>query len=205
MVERLNGIQKVWGSTPHTSTIYEASAVAEAFRFFGAGGTQGGLLSLLGERERGRFGVFLKTSTSLKLLFSRKPPAGKVERGALTRRRKGAENAESFGNSDSSDAPLTFRMGASRKHGSRSASGRIADAIPGKASASVCEQVRAGRGEPFPAPLAPPLASRTRKPRFAGTRKYTEPSGNDPISGAMHLFPWGFRVSRKRREIRRII
>ena len=88
-------------------------------------------------------------------------------------------------------------MGASRDHGSRSASGRVADAILGKASASVCEQVRAGRGGPFPAPSAPPLASRTRKPRFAGTRKFAEMSRDglsykpsDFLQATFRGLPW---------------
>ena len=35
MVERLNGIQKVWGSTPHTSTILKGSGIRRSPFFVG--------------------------------------------------------------------------------------------------------------------------------------------------------------------------
>ena len=80
------------------------SVVARSTKPRAAGAQQGVLLSLLGERERGRFGEFLKNSLPPKLPTSQMPPAGSAGLGsaglvfnAETQRRRERRVFESLG------------------------------------------------------------------------------------------------------------
>ena len=123
------------------------------------------------------------------LPFSHLPDAaGRQVRVFSTQRRNGSRAAELFGSRAGyrrrRTSPIPYLLSArearcvgwalARDHGSRSASGRIAGAIPGKALRVRPRTSSRRTGRALPAPSAPPLASRTRKPRFAGTRKFTE-------------------------------
>ncbi len=84
-----------------------------------------------------------------------------------------------------SERRATKRRSATRGHKSRSASGRIAGAIPEWPSPSVRDQGRTDGKAPSSAPSAPPLASRTQKPASGGTQNGLRPTQKSSIDGKL--------------------